>query len=210
MGLVPPRAANCGVNMLDAAEQVVLVNAEGQEIGTGLKYPVHRSGCLHRAFSIFVFDAEGDLLLQQRSASKYHSPGLWSNTCCGHPRPGEATAAAAHRRLREEMGFDCDLAEVSSMIYRAEFENGMVEHEYDHVLIGHHDGPPTVNPVEVADWKAVQITTLIADLSLRPAAYTYWLKIILLDANQAIPVRAIRRLGPKKAAAPGRGIGRGG
>ncbi len=169
--------------MLDVAERVVLVDTDDQDIGAGEKYHVHRSGSLHRAFSIFVLDPERRLLLQRRSGSKYHSAGLWSNTCCGHPRPGETTDAAAHRRLREEMGFDCDLARVSRLIYRVEFENGMIEHEYDHVFLGYHDGPPRVNPSEVSEWKAVSISAVVADMRLRPAAYTYWIRAILPDID---------------------------
>jgi isopentenyl-diphosphate delta-isomerase len=160
----------------DAAEQVVLVNAEDEEIGAGEKHHVHRCGSLHRAFSILVF--------QRRALSKYHSAGLWSNTCCGHPRPGESTRSAARRRLREEMGFDCDLVEVFSFVYRAEFDNGVVEHEYDHVFLGDYDRRPSVNPTEVAEWKSVPVGALLSDMKARPDSYTYWFKAILRSWEQ--------------------------
>ena len=170
--------------MQDTQEQVVLVNGDDREIGVGAKDPVHRCGSLHRAFSIFVFDGRRNLLLQKRAISKYHSAGLWSNTCCGHPRPGETTAAAARRRLREEMGFDCNLVDIFSFIYRAELENGIVEHEYDHVFLGEYDGSPSVNPIEVAEWKLVSVSSLISDVNARPDDYTYWLKAILRSSRR--------------------------
>src|SRR5689334_7965348 len=117
--------------MLDAAERVVLVDERDREVGTMPKLAAHAEGALHRAFSVFVLNAAGELLLQRRAAAKYHCGGLWTNSCCGHPRPGEPVADAARRRLREEMGFDCELASVGSFVYRAEVGGGLVEHEYD-------------------------------------------------------------------------------
>lgn len=175
-----------GLSVHDTQEQVVLVDAEDREIGVGAKDHVHRCGSLHRAFSIFVFDGRGNLLLQRRANSKYHSAGLWSNTCCGHPRPGESTRTAPHRRLREEMGFDCDLVDIFSFIYRAELENGIVEHEYDHVFLGEYDGTPSVDPMEVAEWKFVPMSTLIPDIGARPDDYTYWLKAILRSSAKNV------------------------
>src|SRR4051812_34432219 len=125
-----------------AAEQLILVDAHDRELGAGEKLQVHLAGALHRAFSIFVFDAAGRLLIQKRAPGKYHSAGLWSNTACGHPRPGEATAPAARRRLREEMGLDCELHEAFEFLYRAELGDALVEHEYDHVFVGTHVGDP--------------------------------------------------------------------
>lgn len=129
---------------------------------------------MHRAFSVLVFDAAGRLLLQQRAGGKYHSPGLWSNTCCGHPRPGEDTAAAAERRLREEMGFDCGLEPAGAFVYRAEI-GALVEHEVDHVFTGGFDGTPQPDAAEVAAWCWVDPAELAADLAARPERYSAWL-----------------------------------
>ena len=113
------------------------------------KLEAHEKGLLHRAFSVFIFNDQGQVMIHQRALSKYHSPGLWTNTCCSHQQMGETNLEAAHRRLGEEMGFDCDLEEIFEFIYRAEFSNGLIEHEYDHVLIGHYNELPNINPEEV-------------------------------------------------------------
>ena len=134
-------------------EQLVLVNENDQAIGVGEKIHTHVIGALHRAFSVFIFNSTGQLLLQKRSSTKYHSRGLWSNTCCGHPRPGESIVEASQRRLSEEMGFDCDVKEVFEFIYQAKLDNGLYEHEFDHVLVGRFNESPTPNPDEVEDWK---------------------------------------------------------
>ncbi len=160
-------------------ERVILVDAEDRELGPAFKLPAHRTGQLHRAVSVFVFDDRGRLLLQQRAATKYHSPSLWSNTCCGHPRPGEATSEAAHRRLREEMGFDCALCEAFSFVYRAELAGGLVEHEYDHVFVGQYDGRPRPDPEEVAAWRWTSLDTVIRDAREHPDSYTTWFRILL-------------------------------
>lgn len=162
-----------------APEQVILVDERDREVGAGEKLAVHRAGQLHRAFSVFVVDAKGRLLLQRRAPGKYHSAGLWSNTCCGHPRPGEATAAAAHRRLREEMGFECPLTAAFSFVYRADLGNGLTEHELDHVFIGSFRGTPRPDPGEVAEWRAVPVGELRADLGARPQTYSAWLPTAL-------------------------------
>ncbi len=160
------------------AEQLILVDADNREIGVGEKLRAHREGALHRAFSVFVFDRRGRLLLQKRAATKYHSAGLWSNTACGHPRPGEATATAARRRLREEMGFDCELREAFVFLYRAEVDDALVEHEYDHVFIGvYAGGEPAPDPAEVADWRWVSAGELRRALRQEPWRYTRWLKL---------------------------------
>ncbi|MBI4421289.1 MAG: isopentenyl-diphosphate Delta-isomerase [Gemmatimonadetes bacterium] len=156
-------------------ERVVLVDDQDHELGTGEKLAVHRAGRLHRAFSVFVLDGEGRLVLQRRAAGKYHSAGLWSNTCCGHPRPGEPTPAAARRRLREEMGFECPLSAAFSFVYRAELEDGLTEHELDHVFVGSFRGTPRPDPAEVAEWRAVPVDELTRDLAARPRAYSAWL-----------------------------------
>src|SRR5918997_6014944 len=132
--------------MREREEEVILVDERDRVLGASGKLRAHREGALHRAFSVFVFDGEGRLLLQKRARGKYHSAGLWSNTACGHPRPGEATREAARRRLREEMGFDCGLREAFQFLYRAELGGALVEHEYDHVLIGAHEGDPSPDP----------------------------------------------------------------
>jgi isopentenyl-diphosphate Delta-isomerase len=161
--------------MTDSEEQVVLVNDKDEPIGTMDKLQAHRDGALHRAFSIFLFDEHGKLLLQRRAEGKYHSPGLWTNTCCGHPRPGEHVALAAQRRLLEEMGLEVRLEQRFQFLYHAEFENGMVEHEIDHVLFGPVSGPPVPDPTEVQDWCYTNLQDLDADLRARPERYTAWL-----------------------------------
>jgi farnesyl-diphosphate farnesyltransferase len=158
-------------------EKVVLVNRDDEEIGIEEKMRAHRDGLLHRAFSVFVFNPEGKLLLQRRSTTKYHSRGLWSNTCCGHPRPGEAFDIAARRRLNEEMGFDVELTELFEFVYQALLEDGLSENEYDHVLVGYFDGVPKANWFEVADWKWVDMTMLRVDLLEHPEKYTYWFRV---------------------------------
>lgn len=157
-------------------EEVILVDEYDNAVGIAGKLAAHRDGQLHRAFSIFVFDARGYLLLQQRAAGKYHSAGLWSNTCCSHPRPGEATAAATQRRLQEEMGIRCRLTEAFSFVYRADLGNGMTEHEFDHVLFGRYDGAPRPNPEEVDAWKWMAPDDLRRDLDVRPGRYSFWLR----------------------------------
>src|SRR5262245_36737449 len=146
--------------MREIHERVVLVDENDREIGTEEKLKTHQQGLLHRAFSIFVLNSEGQLLLQKRAAGKYHSPGLWGNTFCSHPRPGEELEAAVHRRLQAEMGFDCPLKRDFSFVYRVELNNGLIEHEIDHVFSGHHDGDPDANLEEVQDWRWVDLPTL--------------------------------------------------
>ena len=160
-------------------DHVILVNENDDAIGSAGKMLAHRRGDLHRAVSIFLFDAGGRLLLQKRAAAKYHSAGLWSNTCCSHPRPNEGSAQAARRRLREEMGIDCELEEVFSFVYRASFDNGLIEHEYDHVFFGSYDGYPVLNPGEADDWRWIDMTHLSADVRKRPGAYSPWLAACL-------------------------------
>ena len=160
-------------------EQVILVDEQDRELGASEKLAAHAAGRLHRAFSIFVFDSDGRLLLQRRAKSKYHSGGLWSNTCCGHPRPDEATPTAARRRLREEMNFDCELRAAFEFLYRAEFENELIEHEYDHVFVGDFDGAFVPNESEVEDWRWATQDELRRDLRERPEEYTYWLRAAL-------------------------------
>lgn len=158
---------------------VVLVDQNNRKIGTEEKLKAHTEGKLHRAFSIFVFNSKGELLLQQRAKSKYHSGGLWSNTVCSHPCPGENYAQAVHRRLKEEMGFDCDLKKLFSFTYKTDFKDGLIENEYDTVFMGKFDGLPKLNFTEVANYKWIKIEDLKKDISKNTAKYSVWLKIIL-------------------------------
>lgn len=158
-------------------EQVILVDKNDQKIGIGEKIKTHREGKLHRSFSTFVFNSKGKLLLQKRAKTKYHSGGLWSNTCCSHPRHRESVEEAAHRKLKQEMGFDCELKKVSSFIYKVRFDNGLSEHEYDHIFMGKFDGNALPNPEEVEDWKWVKINELKKDIEKNPDIYTYWLRV---------------------------------
>jgi len=179
------RLAGSGVDGNSAGtETVILVNDQDEIIGVEEKIEAHQLGILHRAFSIFIFNPNGELLLQKRAATKYHSPGHWSNTCCGHPRFGESIEQACHRRLREEMGFDCELNEIFSFTYRAELDNDLIENEYDHVFIGSFDGPPNQNYDEVEAWKWISLESLRADAHLKPKAYTPWLKIALAHFSE--------------------------
>lgn len=158
-------------------EEVILVDKNDNPIGTMPKLAAHLEGELHRAFSVFIFNSAGALLLQQRALDKYHSAGKWTNTCCSHPRPGELTADAAKRRLKEEMGMECELRPIFSFSYRAEVENGLVENEYDHVYFGSCDTLPLPNPLEVADFKYISMEALELDLLNNKDSYTEWLKI---------------------------------
>ena len=160
-------------------EHVVLVDRTGREIGTQEKMQAHREGKLHKAFSIFVFNAMGELLLQRRARTKYHSGGLWTNTCCSHPRLGESYHLAAKRRLNEEMGFNCELTELFTFIYHTQLDNSLFEHELDCVFVGHYHGQPTPDPSEVDDWKWMNVNALKQDIQENPENYTYWFKLIL-------------------------------
>ncbi|WP_333995503.1 isopentenyl-diphosphate Delta-isomerase [Burkholderia orbicola] len=160
-------------------EQLVLIDADDVPVGTCGKMQAHREGLLHRAFSIFVFNSCGRLLLQQRAFDKYHSGGLWSNTCCGHPRPDEKLEQATHRRLNEEMGFSCALRKVDTLLYRASFANGLVEHELTHILAGAFDGSPAPDPAEAAAWRWIDIPELIEWLDTEPAAFTVWFRYMV-------------------------------
>ena len=160
-------------------EEVILVDRNDLAVGTEEKIKAHELALLHRAFSVFVFNKNGELMLQQRALHKYHSPGLWTNTCCSHPRPGEETLDAAHRRLQEEMGFDCELQWKFSFIYKAPFDNGLTEHEFDHVFFGTYDHKPIINRDEVEAWKWVKMDSLLADVRKNPGDYTVWFRIAL-------------------------------
>jgi isopentenyl-diphosphate delta-isomerase len=161
------------------SERVVLVDADDAEVGTTGKLEAHRTGELHRAFSVFVFDSAGAMLLQRRAAGKYHSAGRWSNASCGHPRPGEDTRSAARRRLREEMGIDCALIPVAAFSYRAEVGGGLIENEYDHVFVGWTDTEPRPDPLEADAWCWAPIGDVRRNLQRDPERYSAWFAIAL-------------------------------
>jgi len=158
-------------------EKVILVNENDEEIGTEEKLVAHQNGGkLHRAFSVFIFNSKGEVLLQKRVKEKYHSALLWTNACCSHPRPDEPLEIAVHRRLKEEMGFDCDLTEKFSFIYKIDFENGISENEFDHVFIGKFDGEPKPDPKEVNEWQWIEMEKLKEDIKQNPEKYSHWFK----------------------------------
>ena len=159
-------------------EQVVLVDTNDQPLGLMPKMEAHEKGVLHRAFSVFILNDAGELMLQQRALHKYHSPGLWTNTCCSHQRNGESNITAGKRRLQEEMGFVAELHELTSFIYKAPFNNGLTEHELDHIMIGHFNGTPEINPEEVANWKWIYVDDVRDDIQKHPENYTVWFIII--------------------------------
>lgn len=159
-------------------EQVILVNENDEQIGLMPKMEAHEKAVLHRAFSVFIFNAGNELMLQQRAAHKYHSPLLWTNTCCSHQRDGETNIEAGKRRLQEEMGFVTELKDTISFIYKAPFDNGLTEHEFDHILVGQFNENPTINPDEVANWKWMSLEAVKADMVTHPELYTEWFKII--------------------------------
>ncbi len=158
-------------------EQVILVDHEDVAIGEMGKMNAHELGKLHRAFSVFIFNTAGQLLLQQRSLEKYHSAGKWTNTCCSHPRPGELTLDAAKRRLKEEMGMECELSYGFNFLYKATFSNELTEHEIDHVYFGLSDEIPAINAMEVASYKYVDLAELKKNIIEHPNDYTVWLKV---------------------------------
>ena len=160
-------------------EHVILVDEDDNANGTMEKLEAHRKGVLHRAFSILLFNSKGELLLQKRSRLKYHSSGLWTNTCCSHPLPDEPMEQATHRKLKQEMGIDLQTEFAYKFIYHANLDKGLIEHECDHVYIGTFDGTPKINPEEVEDWKFVSVTNLKKDLQLNPTKYTFWLNLII-------------------------------
>lgn len=161
-----------------AEEYVILVNEKDQELGLMPKLEAHQKAVLHRAFSVFIFNSENELMLQQRASSKYHSPNLWTNTCCSHQRSGESNIQAGTRRLYEEMGFTTSLKEITSFIYKAPFDNGLTEHELDHIMVGYYNEDPVINSDEVEDWKWMKIEDVKKDILLNPNIYTAWFKII--------------------------------
>jgi isopentenyl-diphosphate delta-isomerase len=164
---------------LSMDEQVVLVDEKDRPLGYAGKMESHVRGLLHRAVSVFIFNSRGELLLQKRATSKYHCGGLWSNTCCGHPLPGESAVVAAERRLKDEMRMNIKLTFINAFIYKAQLANGLIEHEYDHVFYGMSDDVPDINPFEADDWKYINPAILKSELIEKPEIYTPWLKICI-------------------------------
>lgn len=178
--------------MTDEREQVVLVSPFDDDVGVSEKLEVHRTGDLHRAFSVFVFDDYGRMLLQRRARTKYHSGGLWSNTSCGHPRPGEQTIHAAARRLQEEMGITSELSPSFSFIYRAMVSGDLIEHELDHVFIGHTSDQPNHNPAEVDEWRWVNAAEVREWVTTEPTAFTAWFGLafegLMREADKSLDI----------------------
>ena len=158
---------------------VILVDKNDKKIGLMPKMEAHEKGVLHRAFSVFIFNDKNELMLQKRNINKYHSPGLWTNTCCSHQKDGESNINAGKRRLKEEMGFCVDLNELDSFIYYVKFDNGLIEHELDHILVGKYNGSFNVNPKEVDEWKWLTLDKIKDDIKRNPNNYTEWFKIIM-------------------------------
>jgi len=160
-------------------QQVILVDRKNRKVGVEEKIKAHKEGKLHRAFSIFIFNSSGELLIQQRAKTKYHSGGLWSNSVCGHPKQNETYQQAVHRRLKEEMGFDCKLKKLFCFIYNTGLQNNLIENEYDCVFIGKFDGRPKPNRNEIMDYKWISVKELKRNVIKNPKKYTIWLKLIL-------------------------------
>ncbi|NVK52594.1 MAG: isopentenyl-diphosphate Delta-isomerase [Flavobacteriaceae bacterium] len=167
-------------------EQVILVDTDDRQIGLMPKMEAHEKALLHRAFSVFIFNDKGELMLQQRAVDKYHSPLLWTNTCCSHQREGETNIVAGKRRLQEEMGFSCELEEVFWFVYKAPFDNGLTEHELDHVMVGRYNKNPKINKEEVAAFKWMPLVAVKKDIENRPELYTEWFKIIFKESYDKI------------------------
>lgn len=165
-------------------ELVILVDENDKKIGLMPKMEAHEKGLLHRAFSVFIFNDKGELMLQQRALHKYHTPGLWTNTCCSHQRDGETSVEAGKRRLMEEMGFTVPLKETTKFTYKAPFDNGLTEHETDHILVGSYNDDPKINPEEVASWKWMKMEDVREDIERNPDIYTPWFKIIFEKFNE--------------------------
>ena len=166
--------------------QVILVDPLDNEIGSMEKLKAHELGLRHRAISVIVTNSKGEILLQKRALSKYHSPGLWTNTCCSHPYPGENTLDAAKRRLVEEMGIDTTLDYLFQFEYRTKFDNGLIEHELDHVFLCHTDQEPSIDLNEATDWKYMSLDDIITDMANQPESYTHWFKIIVERLNPVL------------------------
>lgn len=165
-------------------EFVILVDSDDNPIGLMEKLEAHQKGLLHRAFSVFTFNEKNELLIHQRAQGKYHSEGCWTNTCCSHPRKDETTLEAGNRRLQEEMGMTCELTPLFSFIYKADFDNGLIEHELDHILVGRFSKEPHPNPSEVQNWRYILLEQLQKEINEDPSQFTPWLRIILSEHTQ--------------------------
>lgn len=174
---------------MNTEEHLVLIDKNDEAIGSEEKLAAHQQGLLHRAFSVFIFSSDGKLMLQKRADGKYHSGGLWTNTCCGHPRPGELVDAAAQRRLQEEMRFSCDLSEKFIFAYQTSFPNGLIENEIDHVFFGEHDIDPEPDPNEASDWRWIDLDSLEQELRGVPQRYTFWLHNCFARVKEEWPAR---------------------
>lgn len=160
-------------------DKLILVDEKDRKVGVEDKLQAHKTGALHRAFSVYIFNSENELLVQKRADGKYHNPGMWSNTCCSHPKPGEDVEEAAKRRLDEEMGFKTDLEKLDEFIYSADFDNGLMENEYLHVYRGEYEGEVQPYPLEVSDYKWMSLDALEKDINENPEDYTYWFRYTL-------------------------------
>lgn len=172
-------------------EKVILVNELDEPIGLMPKLEAHQKAVLHRAFSVFILNDKKEIMLQQRAQHKYHSPLLWTNTCCSHQREGETNVQAGKRRLYEEMGFKTEIKELFHFIYKAPFDNGLTEHELDHVMVGYYNDAPKINHEEVEDWKWMNIEEVKEDMILHPEQYTVWFKIIFDEFYHFLEVHTI-------------------
>lgn len=173
------------------SNEVILVDVQDNAIGTMDKLAAHEQGLLHRAFSVFIINSNGEMLLQQRAHGKYHSGGLWTNACCSHPMPGESVNDAAKRRLMEEMGIDADAQHHFSFIYKVDLDNNLTEHELDHVLIGVYDDEVKPNPDEVMDYKWVNPEQVLADVAVNPDNYTEWFKLVIDKVNSIVKSKTV-------------------
>ena len=177
--------------MKDNEEQVILVDSNDNQLGTMEKMEAHIKAVLHRAFSVFVFNDRGELMLQQRALRKKDTPGVWANLLCSHPRPGDEAMQAAHRRMVEEMGFDCELTKLFDFVYKAALEKGLSEHEFDHVFVGTYNGEPVINKEEVETWRWRSMDDIAADLKVRPEEYTIWFRIAFDRVHEYIQNKGV-------------------
>lgn len=174
---------------MNTEEQLILVDENDNPIGVAEKLEAHQKGLLHRAFSVFIFNSKNQLLLQQRALEKYHSGGLWTNTCCSHPLVGETTEHAIQRKLMQEMGMKCKSDFAFQFIYKVQFDNSLFEHELDHVYIGYSDEEPIPNPDEVMNWKYASISEIENLLKIHPSAFTEWFKICFAEVKAHLESR---------------------
>lgn len=174
---------------MENIEYVILVDETGNELGVMEKLKAHKEAKLHKAFSVFLFDNQGRFLLQRRAADKYHCGGLWTNTCCSHPRPGEETGDAARRRLKEEMGIAYEPEFSFSFVYKAQFSNGLTEYELDNVFTGTYEGTPEINPKEVDSYRWITPEELLKEIEEKPEVFTPWFKIALPEVMKRLKIQ---------------------